>query len=187
LWPSPPKKKRMMNPILRFLFNFEVIVKKTRLRLMFLKRILLLFLIALPLMASAQSFDQVLSFIKTRSDIREGGCDLFQYNGQNLLVAVSPVAVGTKSELNCKKVGGAKAKRDMLSFINGSEITSCTQLTTSEKTSDTLKGQRVELEQSYCETIRERVVGEINMTVPLGGWYSEDRSVYYYALYKIIE
>jgi len=148
---------------------------------------ILLVALTIPLIGAAQSFAPVLVFIQNRSDIREGGCDIFKYKDSTLLIAVSPVAVGNKSELNCKKVGSAKAKRDMLSFVNGSEITSCTELKTSETVRNTLSGEKVELQQQFTEAIREDVLGEINMTVPLGGWYSEDSSVYYYALYKIIE
>ena len=131
--------------------------------------------------------DPVLTFIRNKSDIKEGGCDLFQYDGLSFLIAVSPVEVGKKSELNCKRVGSAKAKRDMLGFINGSEIYSCVELKTSEIITDGLQCQKVSLTQSFIESIRESILGEINQTVPLGGWYSEDRLVYYYALYKIVE
>lgn len=151
-------------------------------------RLFLLFLLTLsPLALYGQSFAPVLSFIQHKSDIREGGCDLFEYDGRSILIAVAPVAVGSKSELNCKTVGSAKAKRNLLSFVNGSEITSCTSLVTSETEEGTLSGVRVKSSQVFTESIRETVLGEINMTVPLGGWYSEDRSVYFFAIYKIIE
>ena len=140
-----------------------------------------------PLYLQAQSLTPVLSFVQHKSDIREGGCDLFTYEGQSFLVAVAPVAVGSKSELNCKKVGSAKAKREMLSFVNGSEISSVTTLTRSETAEGTLSGEKVESKQAFTESIRERVLGEINSTVPLGGWYSDDRSLYYYAIYKTVE
>ena len=75
----------------------------------------------------------------------------------------------------------------MLSFINGSDITSYTELKTSETINETLEGTRVLVQQQFAEYIKEEVIGTINQTVPLGGWYSEDRSVYYFAIYKIIE
>ena len=75
----------------------------------------------------------------------------------------------------------------MLSFVNGSEISSVTTLTRSETAEGTLSGEKVESKQAFTESIRERVLGEINSTVPLGGWYSDDRSLYYYAIYKTVE
>ena len=149
--------------------------------------VLLFLTVLLQVTVSAQSFAPVLSFIRNTSDIREGGCDLFNYEGQSMLIAVSAVSVGNKSELQCRTVGGAKAKRDMLSFVNGSEITSCIMLKTSESVERSLSGEKVESRQLFTETIKERVIGEINRTVPLGGWYSEDGSVYYFAIYKVIE
>lgn len=154
-----------------------------------LKNRLLIVIISLLSFSSlnAQGLDKVFTFIKDKSDIREGGCDIFSFNGQSLLIAVAPVVVGEKSELNCKKVGSAKAKKDMISFINGSEISSFTSLTTSEAVEQSLSGERVELKQVFTESIKERVIGQINMIVPLGGWYSEDGSLYYYSIYKTIE
>lgn len=133
----------------------------------------------------------VLNYIQTKSDIREGGSDLFEYDGVTYLITVSQVAVstsrGSKTEQQCKTVGSAKAKRDMLTYINGSDITSSTRLCNSEVVTDGLNGTKVECKQEYVEEIRERVVGTIAQVNPLGGWYSEDKSVYYYAIYKIIQ
>ena len=75
----------------------------------------------------------------------------------------------------------------MLSFINGSDITSYTELKVSETVVETLEVQKVTFQQDYVEYIKETVMGTINQCVPLGGWYSEDRSVYYYAIYRIVE
>ena len=156
-----------------------------------MKRYLLYFILSLmtvPFSVHAQtSLEPVLTFIRTKAEIKEGGCDFFEYKGQSLLIAVAPVTVGSKSEQNCQKVGSAKAKKEMLSFINGSEITSVTSLETSESVEESLSGRKVESTQVFTEKIRETVLGTINMTNPLGGWYSEDKSLYYYAIYKTIE
>ena len=153
-----------------------------------MRKLVLLLLAIIPFPALGQiSFKSVQAFIQDKSDIREGGCDLFEYKGQQLIVAVAPVAVSTKTEQVCKMVGAAKAKKEMLSFINGSEITSITSLETSESVEETLTGRKVVSRQDYTEIIREKVLGEINKVTPLGGWYSEDKSIYYFAIYKTIE
>ena len=129
----------------------------------------------------------LLDYVQNKSEIREGGSSVYNYEGLTYVISVASVAVGNKTELNCKTAGAAKAKKEMLSYINGSEISSYTELSTSETVSETLEGTKVEAKQEYVEVIRERVLGMINQTVPLGGWYSDDRNVYYYAIYRIVE
>lgn len=137
--------------------------------------------------AGNQPDNKMLKYIQNKSDIREGGSNLYNYEGNTYIVSVVSLAVGTKSEKDCKSVGSAKAKREMLSFINGSDIASYTELLTTETSIETTEGQKVSFQQEYVEYIRETVIGTINQCVPLGGWFSEDRSVYYYAIYKIVE
>lgn len=129
----------------------------------------------------------VFDYIKTKSHIQGGGCDIFNYDGKSYVISVSSLIVGTKNEIACQKVGAAKAKKDMLSFINGSDITSYTELTTLETQITSLAGELTEAKEEFVEYIRESVIGSINQCVPLGGWYSNDKSVYYYAIYRIIE
>lgn len=149
--------------------------------------IVLIITILVCLPASAQPTDKLLNYIQQKSDIREGGSSIYNYKETTYVISVASLSVGTKNELNCKKVGSAKAKKEMLSFINGSDITSYTELKTSETINETLEGTRVFTQQQFVEYIKEEVIGTINQTVPLGGWYSEDRSVYYFAIFKIIE
>ncbi len=149
--------------------------------------IVLIITILVCLSASAQPTDKLLNYIQQKSDIREGGSSIYNHKETTYLISVASLSVGTKNELNCKKVGSAKAKKEMLSFINGSDITSYTELKTSETINETLEGTRVFAQQQFVEYIKEEVIGTINQTVPLGGWYSEGRSVYYFAIFKIIE
>ena len=131
--------------------------------------------------------DRLLKYIQTKSDIREGGTNIYNYEGNTYVISVVPLVVGTKNEQNCKTVGSAKAKREMLSFINGSNITSYTELMAAETTVETKDGSEVVFQQDYVEYIKETVMGTINQCVPLCGWYSYDRSVYFYAIYRIVE
>lgn len=128
----------------------------------------------------------LLNYTKNKSEIKEGGCNLFTYNDTSYVICVSQVIVGTKTESACKIVGSAKAKRDILAFINGSDITSATELKTTETITDDISGTKSSLKQEYVEIIKEQIIGSINQCVPLGGWYSDDQSIYFYAIYKTI-
>lgn len=125
-------------------------------------------------------------YIKNESEIKEGGCNIFSYKENSYIICVSQVVVGTKTESVCKTVGATKAKRDIIAFINGSEITSLTELKTMETDMEDLSGTKSTIKQEYIEVIKEDVIGQINQCIPLGGWYSADGSVYYYAIYKTI-
>ena len=149
--------------------------------------ILLTLLSTLFEIQAATRQDTLLKYIQNKSEISEGGSSVFDYDGLTYVISVASVDVGKKNEIRCKTVGNAKAKKEMLAYVNGSEISSYTELKTTESTTDTLEGTKVEAKQEYSEVIRESVTGTINQTVPLGGWYSSDRSVYYCAIYKIIE
>ena len=149
--------------------------------------LLLLLIGTESLYAQKSPYNVMFNYIKDKSHIRKGGCDLFNFKEDTYIIAVASVIVDTKNELNCKKVGKVKAKKEIISYINGSEISSYTELTTSETVSETLNGCKIEAKQEYIERIKEKVFGIINQCTPLGGWYSEDGSVYYYAIFKLIE
>ncbi len=134
---------------------------------------------------NAQEVD-LLQYIADKSSISMGGSNVYSYNEDTYVVSVAQVIVGTKSEANCKTVGAAKAKKEMLAFVNGSEITSYTELEIHDNVIDSAGERQVESVQTFTEVIREEVMGHINWIRSLGGWYSDDRSVYYYAIYKII-
>ena len=156
-----------------------------------LKQLILFLLMILPFQVMAQDFKPLEKFIQTKSQIREGGVDVFNYLGQDYLIAVSTVQVvtakGTKTETQCRTVGSTKAKRDMLAFVDGSTISSYTELVFSEDVQEGPQGRQVEASQNYTEVIKESVVGSINQITPLCGWYSEDGSLYYYASIKPIQ
>ena len=125
-------------------------------------------------------------YIQEKSAIAEGGTELFEYQGTTYLISVVQVIASNKSEIQCKTIGNAKAKKEMLAYINGTDITSSTILSNSETISTTLEGTKVECKQEYVESIKESVLGTISQVTPLGGWYSPDRTVYYFSIYKVI-
>ena len=65
-------------------------------------------------------------YIQVKSSIAEGGTELFEYQGVTYLISVVPIVVSSKSEIQCKTVGNAKAKKEILGYINGTDITSST-------------------------------------------------------------
>ena len=152
-----------------------------------IRQFIVAFFLTALLVSPSGRLGALLNYVQNKSEIQEGGSSVYEYDGLTYVISVASVAVGNKTELNCKTAGAAKAKKEMLSYINGSEISSYTELTTSETLTETLEGTKVQARQEYVEVIRERVLGMISQTVPLGGWYSDDKSVYYYAIYKIVE
>ncbi len=134
-----------------------------------------------------QQEQYILNYIRNESHIKEGGCDIFKFKDNTYLICVSSVTVGNKSELNCKKIGAVKAKKEIISYINGSKISSYTEFIISENTYETLFESKVIAKQEYIERIKETVLGEINQCTPLGGWYSDDSNIYYYAIFKLLE
>lgn len=152
------------------------------------KTFILLLALCFSLMTvQAGGIETLLKYVQHKSDIREGGTNIYNYEGQTYVVSVAAVTVGAKTELNCKTAGSAKAKKEMIAYIKGSDIDSYTELKNSETATETLEGTKVEAKQEYTEVVRESVIGMINSTVPLGGWYSDDKGVYYYAIYRIVE
>ena len=93
---------------------------------------ILLFVCGLAVDVSAQSL-AFLKYIQEKSDIKEGGCNMYSYKKESYIICVSQVIVGSKNETACRTVGAAKAKRDMLAFVKGSYITSFTELKTTER------------------------------------------------------
>lgn len=147
----------------------------------FMKRLLLVFAIFISTFAFSMEAN-LLKYISGESPIKEGGTDIFEYKGNTYIITVSYLVAGSKTEAQCKVVGASKVKRDMISFVNGSTISSSTILVNEE----TMTGSKVESKQLYVEKIHEEVLGSINELKVLGGWYSEDRETYYYAMYKIL-
>lgn len=147
---------------------------------------LTLALIALLSSAQAQPQDALLESVKNHPVISWGGCDIVQLEEHDYLVAVASVEMGTKKLPQLRTVGATKAKRELLLMINGSDISSSTEMTTSEEMVDIDGKQTISTVQTFFESIREDAAGWVNGMSPLGMWYSDDRSVFFYAIYKSI-
>lgn len=136
--------------------------------------------------STAGDNDLILRFLQEKSEISIGGTAIYELNGLYKIITVSSVVVESKDVLTCQKVALGKAKRDMISYVNGSEITSYTELKISEELISA-KEEKYKFTQTYTEEIKEKVMSSINQITPVGGWFSDDKSVYYYAVYKNIE
>lgn len=154
-----------------------------------MKRLFLTFFIVVIAAAGslrAQGNDALLEQVKQNPVLSWGGCDIVQMDGIEYLVAVSSVEVGTKKLPQLRTIAAAKAKRELLLMIKGSTITSSTEMTTAEEVVVVNGESKVSTVETYFEKIRESADGFVQGMVPLGLWYSDDRSLFFYAIYKSI-
>ena len=154
-----------------------------------MKRLFLIFfIIATAAVGSlrAQGNEALLESVKQNPILSWGGCDIVPMDGTEYLVAVSSVEVGTKKLPQLRTVAAAKAKRELLLMIKGSNVTSSTEMTTSEEVVVVNGESSVKSVETYFEKIREDADGVVQGMAPLGMWYSDDRSLFFYALYKSI-
>jgi len=147
----------------------------------------IVFLLIFPVIGFAQVDKEALKIsIQSNDLISYGGCDLMTFNNQSLLVGVSAVEVGNKKMSSLMRVGKVKAERELVTFINGSEITSSTKSYYSEEFTTVNDSSSIKTVEVFVEKIREDAEGFVKGMKPAGYWFSEDKSVFYYALYTEI-
>jgi hypothetical protein len=95
-------------------------------------------------------------------------------------LAVVPATNSNASTLD--RIATVKARRNMLVFLQGSEITSSKTLKTSENTST----DDMSTAENYVEEIKEEAYGFIDGMEELCSWYTEDKS-YIKVIYKKIK
>ncbi len=148
-------------------------------------RTIQLLLLLLPVVLSAQSPDnEILEAIQQNQILSFGGCGLIQIEGKTYLAGVSAVEVGTKKISSLVRVGKVKAGREIATFINGSDITSSTESYLKEELITINDSTSVTTIDTFVEYIREDSEGFVKSMLPAGFWYSEDKSLFFYALYK---
>jgi hypothetical protein len=151
-----------------------------------IKRILLSILL-LPLLVSAQDQgNMMLEAIKSNQILSFGGCDLIKINDTTYLAGVSAVETGNKKISSLVRIGKVKAEREISTFINGSNITSSAESYMKEELITLNDTTYVNTVDTFVEHIREDSEGFVKSMLPAGFWYSDDRSVFFYALYKKI-
>ncbi len=131
--------------------------------------------------------DELLKVIKANSLLSYGGSDLVNFEKETYIVGVAAVEVGTKKISSLTRIGKVKAEQQVSSFVNGSDITSRTEYYLKEEQTTINDSTAVETTETFVEYIREDTEGFVKMMQPAGFWFSEDKSVFYYALYKQVE
>lgn len=145
----------------------------------------LLCLTLLPVISFTQiDKNALLNAVQNNDLLSFGGCDLMTFNDQTLIVGVSAVDVGSKKMSSLVRVGKIKAEREMVTFINGSDISSSTKSYYSEELTTLNDSSYLKTVDVFVENIRENAEGFVKGMKPAGYWFSEDKSVFYYALYN---
>jgi len=148
-----------------------------------MKRFLLILLVVWSGSLFAQS-DEFAEQIKTHPLISIGGCDLLNFQDKDYIVGVAAVDAEGKSMSILRRVAKVKAEREVVTFINGSDITSSTSSYIKEVATTIGEQEVVETSQEFVEKIREDSEGFVKAMKVAAYWFSEDRSVFYYAVYK---
>lgn len=150
-----------------------------------MKTHLFLWLSILPFLLFGQASTEIMkSNIQNNDLLMFGGCDLIEVEGQSYIAGVSAVDVGTKKMSSLVRVGKIKAEREIVTFINGSNITSSTESYIKEELITINDSSSIKTVDLFVESIREDADGFVKAMKSAGYWYSDDKSVFYYAIYK---
>jgi hypothetical protein len=134
--------------------------------------------------AQVSNAQSLLEHVKSSPMLMYGGCDLVEHDDTTYIVGVSAVERGKKRMSDLRRIGMVKAQKEVSVYVNGADITSSTQMSTSEEVTEINGEKNVVISDSYLETIREDTEGFVRSLKPLGTWFEEDNSVFYYAIYK---
>ncbi len=152
---------------------------------MIIIKFLKLTLLFLPIVLNAQLQDsEILQAIQKNQILSMGGCELINVDNKTLLISVSTTIVDTKNLSSLMRVGKVKADRDLAAFINGSNITSYTESYVKEEMITVNDSSYLTAIDSFVEYIREDSKGFIRSMRTAGYWYSDDKSLFLYAIYK---
>ena len=143
-------------------------------------------LLATTTLSAQEDSDTLLEIVKNDPILSWGGCDVVAVGDAQYIVAVADVEVGTKKIPQLRTVGNVKAKRELLLVIKGSTVTSTTEMTTSEEVTETNGQRNYTVRDTFFESIREEADGFVQGMTPLGMWFSDDRSLFFDAIYKSI-
>jgi hypothetical protein len=162
-------------------------VKRMRIRIRFL-------FVMFFIMGTENSYSQALipdTLVKlgtTDISISGGGAALYEVDSQTFLVGVAAVQVGSKNIVQLRRVGKVKAERNVVNFVYDPVITSERESNTKEEVRKKSDGSlTTEYIDTYFERVRVDVSGFVNMMKVGGEWFSEDKMIFYYLLYKKIK
>ena len=160
---------------------------------MFLKRVIFItIMLVLSGVVLQPLFSQIpsglLEKIKTDELLSEGGADLLEWNSDSTyIVGVSAVEVKKKRKSILRRIGTSKAKAQVTQFIEGSDLTTSRKMETHEKVEIVDDKEIVTLTEEYLEIIQEDTEGFVRGMSNVGGWYSDDKSLYFYAVARLIQ
>ena len=131
--------------------------------------------------------NEILEIIKQNSSFEYGGTNIINIDGKSFIVCVSTVAISPKNRSSLMRIGKVKADRDLTTFINGANITSYTEYYVKEELITVNDSSSLSSVESFVDDIRENTKGFINGMRTAGFWYSEDNSLFLYAIYKEVK
>ena len=103
------------------------------------------------------------------------------------VIGVSAVEVKKKKRNMLRRIGTTKAKSQVTQFIEGSELTTSREMKTQEKVEIQGGKETITFSEEYLEIIQEDVAGFVRGMSDVGGWYSDDKSLYYHAVARLIQ
>jgi hypothetical protein len=137
---------------------------------------------------TAQIPDGLLPMIQKDDLLSEGGADLIKWNlDSTFIVGVSAVEVKKKRKSILRRVGTSKAKAQVTQFVEGSDLTTSREMKTQEKVEIQDGKETITFSEEYLEIIQEDVAGFVRGMSDVGGWYSDDKSLYYHAVARLIQ
>ncbi|MGY8783518.1 MAG: hypothetical protein ACKVHA_08980 [Fidelibacterota bacterium] len=135
----------------------------------------------------AQMPNGLFSKIQNDVELMEGGSNLIKWNSDStFIIGVSAVEVKKKPRSVLKRVGIVKAKAQVTQFIEGSSLTTSRKMKTEETIKLVNEKKTVVFKEEYIEIIKEDTKGFVSGMSNVGGWYSKDRSMYYYAVARLL-
>lgn len=130
--------------------------------------------------------DTLTQVVKNHPIIGIGGAEVVSCNEQAYIVSVGFVENKGQSRSILERIGKIKAEKELTILINGSDFTSSAMMVL-EETVTTIDGEQIIEEQTtYFENIKENSEGYIHSMKKLASWKSEDKSMFYYAIFKPI-
>ena len=137
---------------------------------------------------NAQLPGNLLSRIQQDEYLAEGGADILNWNSDStFVIGVSAVEVKKKKRNMLRRIGTTKAKSQVTQFIEGSDLTSSREMKTQEKVEIQGGKETITFSEEYLEIIQEDVAGFVRGMSDVGGWYSDDKSLYYHAVARLIQ
>ena len=137
---------------------------------------------------NAQLPGNLLSRIQQDEYLAEGGADILNWNSDStFVIGVSAVEVKKKKRNMLRRIGTTKAKSQVTQFIEGSDLTTSREMKTQEKVEIQGGKETITFSEEYLEIIQEDVTGFVRGMSDVGGWYSDDKSLYYHAVARLIQ